>query len=414
MNPDFGTNAQAYDLKRVKYEGTNTIRMGMAVCYNNDTTTNLLGYDKGNSRKGTTTAEGYQNEGKFKLVEEPSAGNAAFFAGVVVDSKDLNNAGSGASWLDIARPNGAILPVWTDKSVVIGEPAYLEIGENTIVNIPLGPQVGIFTETIDRSTVAGLALCKIFDPASKALVMAEATAGAGPSKAIWADCPWDAIKNDPSLGQVYFEDFLGSQNLVTAEGWVITQVTTGTLSTPTSLEGGVLVADSAGNTTADNGVNVQLVNNVWKTAAGRKIWFEARVKMNDATDQYFVGLAAPGTTAIIASGALQDTADKVGFFHHAASTNDKISTVAARTSADDATADVADNTDGTYMTVGFVLDGLTSVKFYVNGTLVETGTTVANLPNAAMCLSLVAQIEVSGADAELSVDWVKIAQYGRS
>jgi len=44
--------------------------------------------------------------------------------------------------------------------------------------------------------------------------------------------------------------------------------------------------------------------------------------------------------------------------------------------------------------------------------LVEKGTTAANIPNAAMCLSLVSQIEVAGADAELSVDWVKIAQLG--
>jgi hypothetical protein len=67
MHADFGTNAQAYKKKRVKYEGTSTIRMGMPLCYNWDTTTNILGWDKGNSAEGTTTADGYQNEGRTKV-----------------------------------------------------------------------------------------------------------------------------------------------------------------------------------------------------------------------------------------------------------------------------------------------------------------------------------------------------------
>ena len=48
----------------------------------------------------------------------------------------------------------------------------------------------------------------------------------------------------------------------------------------------------------------------------------------------------------------------------------------------------------------------------MNGVLVETGTTGANIPNAVMCLSYVSQIEGTGTDAELSVDWVRIAQIG--
>jgi len=133
--------------------------------------------------------------------------------------------------------------------------------------------------------------------------------------------------------------------------------------------------------------------------------------MNDATDQYFVGLAATDTT-LIAAGVIDDVSDKCGFFHHAESTDNKISSITARADADDATADVANNTDDTYITVGFRISGLTSVEFYVNGALVEKGITAANIPNAAMCLSLVSQIEVAGEDAELSVDWVKIAQLG--
>jgi hypothetical protein len=133
--------------------------------------------------------------------------------------------------------------------------------------------------------------------------------------------------------------------------------------------------------------------------------------MNDATDQYFIGLAATDTT-LIAAGVLDDVSDKVGFYHEAASTDNKISCVTARTNADDKTADVATNTDATYMTVGFVITGITTVDFYVNGVLVESGALTANVPNAAMCLSVCAQVEATGADAEMDVDWVRIAQYG--
>jgi len=158
-------------------------------------------------------------------------------------------------------------------------------------------------------------------------------------------------------------------------------------------------------------VSAQLLNCRFLPKAGRTIAFEARVKMNDATDQYFIGLAATDTT-LIASGVLDDVSDKVGFYHEAASTDNKISSVTARTNADDKTADVAANADGTYMTVGFVITGITTVDFYVNGALVESGALTANVPNAAMCFSVCAQVEATGADAEMDVDWVRIAQYG--
>jgi hypothetical protein len=138
MNADFGTNAQAYKKKRVKYEGTSTIRMGMPLCYNWDTTTNILGWDKGNNVEGTTTADGNQNEGKWKLVENPSATNMRFFAGVIAAAKNLNQAGSQADeWVDVYVPNGSQVAVWTDVSVTAGDPVYLEPGQTTLTNTPV-------------------------------------------------------------------------------------------------------------------------------------------------------------------------------------------------------------------------------------------------------------------------------------
>ncbi len=119
----FGTNANARR-KRVKYEGDSTIYEGMPLCYNYDATANILNYDKGTGgdvncqTSRSTTAEGNQNEGKFMLVEDPTAANLQFFAGVVAGA---SYAGlTGPKWLDIYIPNGAIVPVRCDVDTTVG------------------------------------------------------------------------------------------------------------------------------------------------------------------------------------------------------------------------------------------------------------------------------------------------------
>jgi len=389
-------------------------KVGQPVAYNSDLaadyqerTTNPVSTSDG----GVAYAEGSQNyNARLLVVEEVKDTDYDAFAGIVAEVGSL--AGADGDLIQIYVPNGAIVPVNTDKSITIKDKLYLEAGQNTLVNATqtgMGPCVGIAYETIDRSSTAGLVWAKIVGVDFKELAI-PGTLGVAPSESLWQDCPWKEIEGNPGIGITYFDDFMGPANLATGEGWTITQVTSGTLSLAAD-EGGALVLDSAGNASADDGAQAQLLNCRVLPAAGKTIWFEARVKMNDATDQYFVGLAATDTT-LIASGVLDDVSDKCGFFHAVSEADNKISTVTARTSAEDITSDVATNTDGTYMTVGFKINGLTSVEFYVNGSLVETGSTAANIPNAEMCLSLVAQVEATGADAELSVDWVKLAQLG--
>lgn len=410
MQPSFGTNAQAYRLKRVKYEGTNTIREGMAVCYNHDTTTNILGLDKQTGLIGTTTAEGYQNEGKWKLVEEPSAANGRFFAGVVHSSKDLNNAGTGASWLDIYTPNGAVVVAYTDRSVSIGDPAYLEVGENTVINsgTGAGEQIGWFMETVDRSSVAGLALVKLLQP-EMGSYQAPATLGIGLSPLLWADAP----KDDPSRpndGVQFFNDFDTYLDPATTKPWIITLVDTkGSITFDTGVSGGVIQFTSASGDSADDGIQAQNPLVAITPAAGTNIWFEARLKVSEADEQWAFGFAALDTT-LIAAGVWDDVVDKILFGHHTG-TADKIIAINARTTVEDDHADIADITDDTYVTVGFKVTGLTSIDYYVNGALI-TGLTVtaARIPNATMLLSAVAQYEA--ADTILSVDWVKVVTDG--
>jgi len=242
-------------------------------------------------------------------------------------------------------------------------------------------------------------------------LIAETASGKGPSPALWSDCPYLALALGAKEGFVFFDDFLGPIETTTALDWTITQVTTGRVAGGATEQGGVLLVDSNGNPPSDDGVNVQRTNCLFKPAANRKIWFEARVKMNDATDQYFIGLAGVDTT-LIAAGVVDDVVDKCGFYHEAASTDNKISAISSRLTSEEKNTDVGANVDATYVKLGFKIDGLTRIDFYRNGVIVASVTDASDIPNAVMCLSAVAQIEVAGADAEMSIDWVRIAQEG--
>ena len=231
----------------------------------------------------------------------------------------------------------------------------------------------------------------------------------GPSQAVWAGVDLNALRNF-SGGFLYENDFLDELDPTDdAGGWSITQVdTAGTMHSEAGAPGGVIEFASAGNS-ADDGINSQLENCCVLPAAGQKIYFEARIKVSEADEQWAIGLAEAGMTAAIAAGVFDDTVCKVLFGHHTG-TADKINTIVAKDSVQDETADVADMTDTVWVKVGFVIDGVTSVKFYINGKLVETGSTANTMPHQAMVLTCVAQFEAAA--TTLSVDWIRVAQVG--
>lgn len=234
-------------------------------------------------------------------------------------------------------------------------------------------------------------------------------AGKGPSPIIWQEVPLLDIMLNPELGFVYFDDFLGPIDVTSGDGWTLTQVDTkGSILGDVAEQGGVLTVTSATGDSPDDGIQGQLKNCMFKPASGTKIYFEARVKMGDATQQYFIGLAGVDTT-LMASGVMDDVVDKCGFYHEAASTDNKISAISSRLTSEEKDTDVATNTDGVYMKVGFVIDGLTRVDYYVNGVNVGNCVDTSDIPNAVMCLSAVAQYE--SADDIMDIDWVRIAQY---
>lgn len=388
-------SSEKQHLKKVYYTGTDTMKGGYLLCYDRD--------------RGTAASVVMA---RATYVEKPAAGNRNNFAGAVSSKSDGK---TGPCEIEIIEPTGALAKIFANESCTLGTTFLtLQAGSYYAGGIGEGPIIAKAYQTLDRSSTAGGVQCHLFGSGVdfEKLAISGTAALKGPSPLIWDDCPWVEIGNDPTIGFRHFDDYLGTIDVTTADGYVVTTVNSGNIEAVVDEQGGVLQVSSGGNNATDDGANVQLQNCMFKSAAGVRIFFEARCKMTDTgDDQYYIGLAGVDTT-LIAAGIMDDAVDKCGFYRIAATTADKICTITARTSADDATADVATIADATYVKLGFVINGLTSVKFYVNGTLVETGTTVANIANAVMCLSYAAQVEQTSSDADLEIDWVRIAQVG--
>jgi len=175
MAVQFGTNISVKKKRVLFYNRSSsavTLYEGMPVCYLFDTTTNILGYDKGagglpNSQSSpSTTAEGYQNEGKFLIVEKPYSDNLLWFAGVLTSAKKGKSvAATSYEWIEIYEANGAIVPVRTDLNCVAGRTILAIESDSDDLTVPLAANqarpVAIAEETVDRSSTSGLVLARL-------------------------------------------------------------------------------------------------------------------------------------------------------------------------------------------------------------------------------------------------------------
>lgn len=144
------------------FQGTDDLYEGMVLCYNWDTTDNYLGVNKATGAEGTTTADGYQNEGKFMYHEKPAAANIRFVSGVV--AKDGKSGTAGPYHTNLYELNGAVLPVRANVSVTAGDALYITAGSYLVSNVVGDLLIGYAMETVDRSGTAGLVLAKIDQP----------------------------------------------------------------------------------------------------------------------------------------------------------------------------------------------------------------------------------------------------------
>lgn len=163
MEPNRLNCEQFAKMERVYYEGTSTIYEGMPLCFNFNTTDNIDGYSDSSGARGTTTAEGYQNEGKYKRVEDPAADNIMWFAGVVAGNSQSGKIGP--RWLDIYVANGAIVPVRAGVACTVGRTILSVISATQYLGQPLSATqarpVAIAEETNAALTSPGLCLARL-------------------------------------------------------------------------------------------------------------------------------------------------------------------------------------------------------------------------------------------------------------
>lgn len=221
--------------------------------------------------------------------------------------------------------------------------------------------------------------------------------------ACWNGIPLDR-PYDPGAGLIFFDDFYELSDEYTA-----TQATAGTFAM-TDAAYGVALAD-CNSTTATQGINVQkntTVGELFIPTAGTTIVFECRIKAVDIATgpEFFVGLHQIDTT-IIASSAMSG-ANYIGW---QSITDDGVLlfTGAKASAADTNTATTF--VDGTWVKLGFKVNGVTSVDQYINGVLQDSSTALAtaNIPVTEMVPSLVCQ---SGGttDPIIHIDWWMCAQ----
>jgi hypothetical protein len=180
------------------------------------------------------------------------------------------------------------------------------------------------------------------------------------------DSPFaDLAMPAPTKFHSYMEDF----DYYTAGDWTVTETQAGATQALTDGDGGLLLLT---NTAADNDlVSLQKVGESFRFASGKELFFEARLKVSDATQSdLVVGLQITDTSPL-------DVTDGVFFIKADGSTT--VSLVVEKNNTATTTS-VGTMADDTFISLGFYYDGASTIQYSVNGSVLGTSVTT-NLPD---------------------------------
>ena len=206
--------------------------------------------------------------------------------------------------------------------------------------------------------------------------------------------------NDPDYVS-YFNDFKDPGNdLDVTNDWTVTTTEAGAGSATEAITAGARAGELAiTNDDADNDLDsIQHKNESWSLTSGKKLWFETRIKIEDAdTEDAFIGLAITDTTPL-------DASDAVGF--RVETTDASLQCECTKNSTTTQKDSEQDLSDDTYVKLGIYYNGSSTVYFYVDRTLVATIET--NLPDDEnLCITFHHQNGDAAADA-MTIDYVKV------
>ena len=198
----------------------------------------------------------------------------------------------------------------------------------------------------------------------------------------------------PTLFHTYMEDF----DYYTAGDWTVTETDASATQALTDGDGGLLLIT---NTAADNDlVALQKKGESFRFASGKKLFFEARLKVNDATQSdLVVGLQITDASPL-------DVTDGVFFIKDDGSTSvvlrvEKNNTATATT--------VGTMANDTFIRLGFYYDGDSQIQYFVNGTLGGASVTTNLVDDEDLTVSFALQNGEAVAKT-MTVDYIFVAK----
>ena len=209
---------------------------------------------------------------------------------------------------------------------------------------------------------------------------------------LFADMP----RPDDTLFHTYFNDF----DVYTAGDWVVT-ATGSTTQALTAGDGGWLLLT---NSAADNDLlALQKTPAAFSFTAGKRAWFRARFKVNDATQSDIVfGMQVVDTTPL-------DVTDGVYFLKaDDAATVDIICRKNATTGSVSASA-ISTMANDTFTSLGWYYDGIDKITYAVDGVVLGSiSATSAYLPDTTCTVSFALQNGAAAAKT-MTVDYIYAA-----
>ncbi len=207
----------------------------------------------------------------------------------------------------------------------------------------------------------------------------------------------------PAKAYMYFNDF---DTFVTGN-WTTTRVGTTPTETLVADEpfGALALTISAADNDSDQ---IQLTTENFTVTAGKKLWYETRLKVSDATQSDFVfGLCVLDTTLL---GAVDGDGftDGIYFAKEDGDTQLDVGVQQDTTTGQSRSTNIA-TVDTSYHIYGFEYDGVSSTSFWVDGVKKATvSSTSAFIPNTPVTVSF-AMMNGEAVAKVMTIDYVVAA-----
>lgn len=209
---------------------------------------------------------------------------------------------------------------------------------------------------------------------------------------------------DPDY-HVWYSDF--DKTIDETNEYTIVKDSGATVAIGTDAAQGTCVITSTATTENDGGL-LMSIQESWKLSAAKPLWFECKVKCNDAdqTDLFF-GLAKQVATN--PENTLTDP-DRIGF-QVADGDADILYVGELNGAGNTGTTTSTDLEDDTYVKLGFYWDGVNQVKYFIDRELVASESTATSIPqDEELAIALFSLSGSATGTRATTIDYVMVVQ----